>query len=147
MVRFVKSRKVQIHGGDKDWNVLLLCLTDGTYDPQGGTYPLNQCFFGGRLLVSEGAIVNLVAPEVARDIAMSLSALGEEWLRNRYSAHFAEEYEGPIPEEDYESNYEELQRFRDYYQRIAEAGTGVVFYTDDCLSYFFDPDRNPPSRR
>src|SRR5262245_15137977 len=39
----------EVHGGYKDWDVLLLCLTGGTYDPQGGTHPLNQCFFGGRL--------------------------------------------------------------------------------------------------
>lgn len=142
-----KSRPDHIHGGNKDWNVLLLCLTDGTYDPSGGSYPLNHCFFGGRLLVSEGSIVNLVMPEVARDVTSALSALGREWLKERYSTLFAREYHDAIPEEDYDKYYGELQRFRAYYQKVVGAGMGVVFYTDDCLSYFFDPERNPHDSR
>src|SRR5262245_1899094 len=70
----------EVHGGYQDWDVLLLCLTGGTYDPRGGTYPLNQCFFGGRLLVSEWSIVNLVMPDVVREIAASLAALSGEWF-------------------------------------------------------------------
>ncbi len=36
----------RIHGGYKDWNILLCCLTNGDFDPRGGTYPLNGCFIG-----------------------------------------------------------------------------------------------------
>ena len=59
-----------IHGGYKDWNILLGCLTNGDYDPKGGTYPLNRCFFGGDLLVTEGSIVNLVMPNTDFVIVM-----------------------------------------------------------------------------
>lgn len=140
------SKPEFIHGGDKDWNVLLLCLTDGTYAPRGGTYPLNQCFFGGELLVSKGSIINLVMPEVARDIASSLSRLGEEWFRKRYSALFAKDYQEGIPEWVYEKYYDMMQNFRAYYHGVVEAGMGVVFYTDDCLSYFFRLENHLPHR-
>ena len=136
----------EIHGGYKDWNILLLCLTDGTYDPQGGTYPLNHCFFGGKLLVSEGSIVNLVVPAAARDVAALLATLDEKWFRNQFSALFAKKYKGVIPVDEYESFYQKLQALRDWYNKVAREAMGAVFYTDDCLSYFFDPSRNPPNR-
>jgi hypothetical protein len=52
----------RVHGGYKDWNILLGCLTNGDFDPCGGAYPLNRCFFGGRLLVTDSSIVNLIMP-------------------------------------------------------------------------------------
>jgi hypothetical protein len=133
------SQPDDVHGGYKDWDVLLLCLTGGTFDPEGGTYPLNQCFFGGRLLASEGSIVNLVMPAAVRDVAASLSTLEKGWFTNRFSVLF--------PEEDYEAYYEKLQQLRDHYRKAAATGMGVLFYTDDCMSDFFDPGRNPSNRR
>src|SRR3712207_6126417 len=63
-------------GGYKEWDVLHRLLSDGTFNPQGGTPPLNRCFFGGHLLVTEGSIVNLVLPEEVRETAEALTGLG-----------------------------------------------------------------------
>lgn len=142
-----ESQPDSLHGGYKDWNLLLLCLTDGDYDPKGGTYPLNQCFFGGKLLVSDGSIVNVVMPDVVTEVASSLGRLSEEWFKSRFSALFATEYPDGISEEEYRAYYDKLQELRAFYAMAAGRGEAVVFYTDDCLSYFFDPSKNPPNRR
>jgi Domain of unknown function (DUF1877) len=141
------SQPINLCGGTKDWNLILLCLTDGTYDPTGGTYPLNQCFFGGKLLVSGGSIVNLVMPNVVSDVAPALAALERQWFVGRFSALFAEENTGGIPAGAYETYWQAFQQLRDFYERAAATGQAIVFYTDDCLSYFFDAGGNPSNRR
>jgi Domain of unknown function (DUF1877) len=94
------SEPEAIHGGYKQWDVLHRCLSDGTFDPRGGTYPLNQCFLGGRLLVSEGSIVNLVMPNAVRDVVAALGPLDWEWLVARFTALFARDYPAGIPDVD-----------------------------------------------
>jgi hypothetical protein len=137
LAKMIHTEPERVYGGYKEWSLLLLCLTNGSYDPRGGTYPLNACFFGGKLLISEGSIVNLVKPEVVKDIAASLSMLSKEWFVTRFAALFTEEYPYGIPDKEYQTYYKKLQELRHFYTIAAERGNTVVFYTDDCLSYFF----------
>jgi hypothetical protein len=130
------SEPSYLHGGYKDWNILLLCLTDGTYAPQGGTYPLNQCFFGGKLLVSEGSVVNVLMPRVVQDAASALAGLSREWVAERLISIFREEVSGERYTDEY---YEKLRSLQDFYRRAADAGRAIVFYTDDGVSDFADP--------
>jgi Domain of unknown function (DUF1877) len=128
-----------IHGGYKDWNILLGCLTNGDYDPKGGTYPLNRCFFGGRLLVTEGSIVNLVMPNEVVDVAEALDLMDEPEIRRRCGVALprlseelgatAGQYQGEL--------YEKLVGLRDFYRHAAQEGRAMLFYTDDPLDYFF----------
>jgi hypothetical protein len=135
----------RIHGGYKDWSILLCCLTNGDYDPRGGTYPLNHCFFGGRLLVSEGSIVNLVTPEEVVDVAEALDRVDQADFGRRYRDALPAFPSGvrPIAKRYLAEFYEKLLGLRDFYQYAAREGRAVLFYTDDPLDYFFKTDSAP----
>jgi hypothetical protein len=126
-------------GGYKEWDVLHRLLSDGTFNPRGDTPPLNRCFFGGHLLVTEGAIVNLVLPEEVRETAAALVNRDGAWFRQRFLDLFAPEHPGPIPEQDVEWYSELFEELKGFYRRSAEGDRAVVFVTDDCLSYFYKP--------
>ena len=130
-----------IHGGYKDWNNLLACLTTGDYDPKGGTYPLNRCFFGGRLLVTEGSIVNLVMPNEVVDVAEALELMDESEFRRRCGVALPRLSEalGSAAGRYLDELYEKLVGLRDFYRSAAREGRAILFYTDDPLDYFFRP--------
>jgi len=133
-----------IAGGDKDWNVLLLCVTDGTYDPRGGTHPLNKCFFGGRLLAQGGSIVNLVMPGEVRDVAEALDKIDRAGFRDRYMRlppnNFFDHRDSWAKDEQYMYEvFVNLNKLKKFYRRAAQEGWAVMFYTDDPLNYFFEP--------
>ncbi len=127
-------------GGYKEWDVLHRLLGDGTFRPGGGAPPLNRCFLGGRLLVTEGAIVNLVLVEEVRETAAALSELGRAGLCRRFAELFAGGGVSPSPTGSaadwYCGLFEELERF---YRQAEVEGKAVVFFTDDCLRYFQEP--------
>jgi len=129
-----------VAGGSKRWGVLHRCLCDGTYSPKGGSYPLNQCFLGGRLLATEGSIVNLVMPKGVVDVADALSVLNDAWFRQRFIAVFAAEYADGDLGGDLEELVEEFDELRSFYFRAARSGGAVVFYTDDPLSLWLPPE-------
>ena len=124
-------------GGYKEWDVLHRCLSDGTFDPAGGKLPLNRCFLGGRLLVTDGSIVNLVMPDEVCEVAVALAGLDRNWLRQRFAELFSREYGGVIPAGDVEWYYGLLEGLKGFYQGAAERGEAVVFVTDDSLDYFW----------
>ncbi len=125
-----------VHGYYKDWDVLHRCLSDGTFDPKGGSYPLNQCFICARLVCKEGSIVNLVTTEAVRDVANSLQNLRREEFEARFTARYRMEYSGSIPKGDLEDYYRKCTELGDFYRRAADEGRAIVFFTDDCLTYF-----------
>jgi hypothetical protein len=129
----------RIHGGYKEWDIVLGCLTHGDYDPKGGTYPLNRCFFGGRLLVAEGSIVNLVMPGEVADVAEALGRVDEADFRRRYQGAlpaFPNNFR-PIAMKYLAEFYEKLLGLRDFYRLAAREGRAVLSYTDDPLDGFF----------
>jgi hypothetical protein len=141
-----REDKAFVEGGYKDWNILLYCLTNGTYDPSGGTYPLNRCFFGGRLLVREGSIVNLVMPEEVPDVAEALDKIDRQDFIERSMRLFPGEFDPDTwaeGEEYLNDLYFRMTNLREFYHRAAQDGRAVVFYTDDPLDYFFKGD-DPP---
>lgn len=125
-------------GGYKEWDVLHRLLSDGTFDPNGGAYPFNRCFFGGRLLVREGTIVNLVLAEEVADVAAALERLDRQWFGERFSIVFACEYEGEhgALAADVDRFWQIFYDLRQFYRRAADRGYAVLFYTDDSLDYF-----------
>jgi hypothetical protein len=129
-------------GGDKAWDVLHRCLGDGTFRPGGGTAPLNCPFLGGRLLVSEGSLVNLVTAGLVREVAVALAALDATWLCRRLDQRFGAEYGGTVPEEDAERFLGMLEELTRFYRQAASEGKAVVFVTDDGLECFRDLTSN-----
>jgi hypothetical protein len=125
-------------GGEKGWDVLHRCLSDGTLDPAGGTPPLNRCFLGGRLLVTDGSIVNFVTPEEVREAAPAFARLDGAWLRRRFVDLFGPEYSGPIPEEDFQRFGDLFEELKGFYLQSAAEGKAVVFVTDEGLDELRD---------
>jgi hypothetical protein len=70
---------------DKAWDAIHRCLTDGTFDPDGGEYPLSHAVLGGRHLHDECYVVYVTAAQ-ARDVAGALRAVDRTWLRRRFDA-------------------------------------------------------------
>jgi Domain of unknown function (DUF1877) len=125
-------------GGYKEWDVLHRCLSDGTFNPSGGDYPLNRCFLGGRLLVAEGSIVNIVVQKEVNDVAQALGKLEKGWFHERFISLFAKDYSpDDDPESDCELFWQMVEDLRNFYWKASSNGRAVVFYTDDPLDYFF----------
>ena len=116
---------------DKAWDAMQRALTDGTLDPEAGTYPLSRAIVGGEsLCVSEHCIVSLKTPNDVRDIAQALDELTEEEFRDRYFAINPRSYDGDIGEEDFEYTWSWLESVRDLFFHAAELGRAVVFAAD-----------------
>jgi hypothetical protein len=125
-----------IHGYYKDWDVLHRCLSDGTFNPDGGVYPLNQCFICATLLCTEGAIVNLVRAETVPDVADSLQNLPKEDFVARFLVQSGLEFTEATFQQEFEGYYQKLTALGEFYRRAADGGRAILFFTDDCLSYF-----------
>ena len=55
---------------DKAWDAMHRALTDGSLDPNGGSFPLNRVILGGRHLhQGSGYIVALVPKDEVPDVA------------------------------------------------------------------------------
>jgi hypothetical protein len=145
---WAKHGTTRAEGGYKDWQVLLCCLTNGTFDPKGGSYPLNKCFFGGKLLVREGSIVNLVMPEEVSDVADALDSIDRADFRVRYTRLPEGGFRSQnwAREEEYQYDlWIKLNKLRRFYRRAAGAGQAILFYTDVPLDYFYKTDRGSKS--
>ncbi len=101
---------------------------------------MNRCFFGGRLLVWEGSIVNLVMPEEVPDVAGAFDQIDEKEFRERYirlpPVGFPRETSAKVEDYLYDLNIR-MVKLKEFYQRAAQGGLAVMFYTDDPLGYFF----------
>jgi hypothetical protein len=125
-------------GGDKGWIVLHRCLSNGPREPRGGIPTAGRVLLGGHLLVTEGAIVNLLLPEEVCATAAALDAFDGTWFRGRFVDLFEAEYGGTVPEEDVERFLGLFEELKVFYRRAACAGKAVVFVTDDSLDDFAD---------
>ena len=88
---------------DKAWDAIHRCLSDGTLDFHGGSYPLNKCILGGRQLYEgDDYLVAFITRDEVRDIAAALAPIDENWLRAKYFEIKPSDYVQPISEEDFE---------------------------------------------
>jgi len=115
---------------DKAWDALHRCLGDGTLDPEGGEPPLNQCFFGGRVLNDEpDYFVVLLEPEEVARIAVALGSVTESWLRERYFTLEMPEYPGKS-EEDFDYTWSSFEGLPQFFARAAAERRYVIFTVD-----------------
>jgi Domain of unknown function (DUF1877) len=110
---------------DKAWDAIHRCLTNGTLDPGGGTYPLKLAVVGGRHLHDEMYVVHVDAEQV-RDVAAGLLDIDEAWLRGRFSG-FDDDYAGPADDVDFGYTWDGLVGLQGFYTRAAAAGRAVIF--------------------
>jgi len=116
----------------KLWDPIHRCLTDGTTDPKGGTYPLNRAILNGRqLYTDDDYIVSFVPKNEVVDVAAALNEVTEPWMRERYfglaRTDFPQMY---VNEEWCEHTLDFLAAAQEFYEQAAKDGRSTVFMVD-----------------
>jgi len=121
----------QLFQSDKAWDALHRCLSNGTLNVQEGRPPLNQCFFGGRILNEEADyFVVLLDPAQVKEVASALPAVTEAWLRDRYFSVEFPDYQVDKSETDFQYCWSSFQGLPEFFSRAAREGRWVVFTVD-----------------
>jgi hypothetical protein len=111
---------------DKAWDAMHRCLTDGTLDPDAGSYPLSHVVLGGRHLHDEYYVVLVSAAEV-RDVADALKRVDRAWLRHRFDAIDDPDYRGTRDDADFQYTWDAMVGVGTLYHRAASTGRAVLF--------------------
>lgn len=113
---------------DNAWDAIHRCLTDGTLDPDGGSYPLSHAVLGGEQLGDgEDGWVCYVSAEQVDEVAEALSGVTEEWLGERYARLSDTDYDGPDDEDDLAYVQENLTELRAFYELATKEARAVIF--------------------
>jgi hypothetical protein len=84
-------------------------------------------------------------PDEVRDVAEALAGFGRGELRERY-ARLPQEFHEATWAKDEEYLFDllvRMNRLRKFYQRAAQEGRAVMFYTDDPLDYLYKANSPP----
>jgi hypothetical protein len=114
---------------DKAWEAIRRCLADGSFDYRATT-PLHRCILSGENLYegrTQAWYVGYTRPDDVREVAAALRPIDEGWMRQRYWAINPEEYWMALSEEDFEYTWQWFLPLREFYQRAAGDGRGVLF--------------------
>ena len=115
---------------DKAWDAIHHCFTDGTLTFKSAT-PRHRCILGGRqLFKGEHYIVSFVTPGQVKEVAEAVRNIDEEWMRQRYFAISAKDYERPLSEEDFGYTWSWFEGVQSLYQKAAAAGRAMIFTVD-----------------
>jgi hypothetical protein len=113
---------------DKAWDALHRCLTDGTLDMDGGSFPLSHVVLGGmQLHEGEDYVLALVHAEQVPEVAASLAPIDEDWLSRRYDNLEFPDYQGVRSDEDFEYTWANFNGLYEFFQAAADAGHAVIF--------------------
>ncbi|MEU0868996.1 YfbM family protein [Nocardia brasiliensis] len=116
---------------DKAWDAIHRCLSDGTLDPAGGTYPLSYAVLGGtRLDAGEDYFVSYLTSEQVDDVARALAPLDEQSFHERFFALDSDDYAGPRDTDDFAYTWSNLVDIRAFFARTAQLGGHVIFTVD-----------------
>ena len=117
---------------DKAWSAIHRCLTDGSLLFDGGEYPLNLVICGGRqMFKGDEYTISLVMPEQVKDVAIALSPVNQEWMRERYfSLLKSDDYEGEIGEADFQYTWDWFEDVQRLYFNAAAAERAAIFTVD-----------------
>ena len=120
-----------LYESDKAWDAIHRCLTDGSLDQDGGTYPLKLAILGGKQLhAGDHYIISLVTPGEVRDVASQLSKIDMNWLRQQYNAIDPEQYGMPKSEDDWQYTWDYYAGLPEFFSRAARADRYVIFTVD-----------------
>jgi hypothetical protein len=114
---------------DKAWDALHRCLSDGTLDLDGGSFPLSHVVLGGtQLHESEDYVVALVRADQVPQVAAALAPIDKAWLRQRYDSLEFPDYQGFRSDEDFEYTWANFHGLDAFFP--AEDGRAVIFTVD-----------------
>ncbi|AFU02129.1 hypothetical protein AW168_24560 [Nocardia brasiliensis] len=116
---------------DKAWDAIHRCLSDGTLDPAGGTYPLSHAVLGGtRLDAGEDYFVSHVTAVQVGDVARALALLDEQSFRERFFALDPDDYDGARDATDFAYTWSNLVEVTTFFTRAAQLDRSVIFTVD-----------------
>jgi hypothetical protein len=121
----------------KDWTIIQCCVSDGTCNPKGGSYPLNHCILGGQHLLppNDGYMAVLVKPSEVVDVDVALSVRDRSWFRRRIHISFSGDE--AISDNALDQLCDQFDSIKAFYRVSAEAGTAVLFTTDETLDAIY----------
>jgi hypothetical protein len=116
---------------DKAWDAIHRCLTDGTLNIDGGSYPLKLCVLGGAHLYSEDDyLVCMVDPSQVADVARDLGKITKADLREKYFRIDSSDYGLDLSEDDFEYTWANFEGLPAFFAKAADAGRAVLFTAD-----------------
>jgi hypothetical protein len=116
---------------DKAWDALHRCLSDGTLDLSGGSFPLSHVVLGGmQLYDGDDYVVALVRADQVPQVAAALAPIDEAWLRRRYDSLEFPDYQGVRSPEDFAYTWANFRGLDTFFQTAADAGRAVIFTVD-----------------
>jgi hypothetical protein len=116
---------------DKAWDAIHRCLTDGTLGFDNGSFPLNRCILGGRLLTSGEDYLAILtdAPDVPA-VSSALDGVSQEWFTAAYERIDRGSYGPEHGPDDLTYTWDWFQGVRDLWRRAAASGRAVIFTVD-----------------
>ena len=118
---------------DKSWDGLHRSLTDGKYNWNNGTFPLNSVILGGELLYKkDDYIMSLKTPEEVAEITKAVEKVTEEDLRKGYNQILPDDqdYAEFISEEDFQYTWDWFNRSKGFWKLAARENRYVLFTAD-----------------
>ena len=117
-----KEQRVVRHVGH--WRTLHQCLSDGSLDPDGGEFPLNHVFLGGRKMVnSDSTLVAMIRPDMVPIIADAMASHSREQLQ-----HAFQELVEPVGESaEFEEICNTFDAAQEFFARAAKQQYAAVF--------------------
>lgn len=121
----------------KEWPLVQSCLSDGTCNPKGGSYPLNHCILGGQHLLppNDGYMAVLIKPSEVTDIDEALAMRDRRWFRERFRAFFPTEER--ISEIALDQLCDLFEAIKAFYHNAAKNGWAILFTTDETLDAIY----------
>jgi hypothetical protein len=115
---------------DKAWDAIHRCLTDGYL--YSGSTPLHRVIYAETNLSfafdeEDDYFASLLTPRRVQGVADAIRGITKAWMRARYFALPADDYDGHIDEDDFDYTWGWFVALRRFYQRAAKAGRWVSF--------------------
>ncbi len=118
---------------DKSWDGLHRSLTDGNYDYDNGSFPLNHVILGGEQLYNEDDyIMSLKTPEQVIEISKAIQKISIEDLRKGYNQISSddEDYAEFLGEEDFLYTWEWFNLSKKFWELASKERRYVLFTVD-----------------
>jgi len=121
----------------KEWPLVQSCLSDGTCNPKGGSYPLNRCILGGQHLLppNDGYMAVLIKPSEVVDIDEALATRDRSWFRKQFRIFFPSDEK--ISEIALDQLCDLFDAIKAFYHRSAKNGWAILFTTDETLDVIY----------
>jgi hypothetical protein len=108
---------------DKAWDAMHRAQSDGSLNPEGGSFPTNRAILGGKHLYrGDEYIVALVTRDEVPAVARALASIDDAEMQRRYEQLVPRDYAAEYGDGDREYTVEYFRAVAELYDRAAKAG-------------------------